>query len=54
MGIEKTIIMATLTMVGIMCLIFWHIKIDSETTWLYGIYEGLILIGFLAFLISLE
>lgn len=27
-----------LTIVGVICLIYWHKKIDSKTTWIYGIY----------------
>lgn len=34
------IILGTLiiTVVGIICLVKWHKKIDSEVTWVYGIY----------------
>ena len=30
--------MTILIIVGIASLIYWHKKIDSETTWIYGIY----------------
>lgn len=30
--------MIILILVGIVSLIYWHKKIDSETTWIYGIY----------------
>lgn len=41
----KTIIsMTILVIVGIVSLIYWDKKIDSETTWIYGIYVTIILI----------
>lgn len=39
---------------GVMSLIFWHKKIDSKTTWIYGIYILIILIAFLFVLIGFE
>lgn len=39
---------------GIISLILWHKKIDSETTWIYGIYILIILIAFLFVLIGFE
>jgi len=35
---KAIIAIAIILIVSIICLIFWHIKIDSETTWIYGIY----------------
>lgn len=46
--------MVILTIVGISSLIHWHRKIDSETTWVYGIYVGLMLILSLFVFIGLE
>lgn len=46
--------MTILTIVGIVSLIYWHKKIDSETTLIYGIYIGLILILSLFVLKALE
>ena len=43
-----------ITIVGIISLIYWHRKIDSETTWAYGIYIGLNIILSLFVLIGLE
>ena len=43
-----------ITIVGISALIYWHKKIDSETTWIYGIYVGAHIILFLFVLIGLE
>ena len=42
------------SIVGIIVLIQWHKKIDSETTWIYGIYVGIWIILLLFLLISLE
>ncbi len=42
-----------LMIVGIIALIFWHKKIDSNTTWIYGIYILIQLILFLFVLIGL-
>lgn len=39
---------------GIISLIFWHKKIDSKTTWIYGIYISIIFIVSLFVLIELE
>lgn len=46
--------MLILTIVGVISLIYWHKKIDSETTWLYGIYVVLNLIFSLFVLIGVE
>lgn len=55
MGLFRIILgMTILTVTGIAVLIHWHKKIDSETTWLYGIYVGLILILSLFVLIAFE
>ncbi len=43
-----------LIIVGIISLCFWHKKIDSETTWIYGIYVILQLIISLFVLIGIE
>ncbi|MGN1012259.1 MAG: hypothetical protein ACI4ON_00290 [Clostridia bacterium] len=40
--------------VGILSLIEWHKKIDSETTWIYGIYVVICIILSLFVLIELE
>ena len=42
------------SIVGIIVLIQWYKKIDSETTWIYGIYVGICIILSLFLLISLE
>lgn len=42
------------TIVGIIVLIKWHKEIDSETTWIYGIYTVLQIILSLFVLIGLE
>ena len=34
----KIVTQAIVTIVMIICLIFWHKKINSTTTWIYGIY----------------
>lgn len=39
---------------GVMSLIFWHKKIDSKKTWIYGIYISIIFIVSLFVLIELE
>ncbi len=46
--------MAILIIAGIISLILWHKKIDSKTTWIYGIYIGIILIFSLFVLKGLE
>ena len=46
--------MLILIIAGILSLIWWHKKIDSETTWIYGIYIIVILIFSLFALIALE
>ena len=43
--------MTVITIIAIICLIFWQKKVDSETTWIYGIYVAIILILFLFVLI---
>lgn len=50
------VILGTLiiTILGIIVLIKWHKEIDSETTWLYGIYIFLQIILSLFVLITLE
>lgn len=41
----KVIILETILIVaGIVCLICWYKKIDSKTTWIYGIYIAIQLI----------
>lgn len=42
------------TTVGIIVLVKWHKEIDSETTWIYGIYVILNIILSLFLLIELE
>lgn len=49
--ISGTLIVA---IVGIIVLIQWHKKIDSKTTWIYGIYVGICVILSLFLLISFE
>lgn len=35
----KILITGTIiAIIGIICVLFWHKKIDSDTTWIYGIY----------------
>lgn len=46
--------MAIITIAGIISLIMWHKEIDSETTWIYGIYIGINLILSLFVLKGLE
>lgn len=46
--------MIILILAGIVSLIYWHKKIDSETTWIYGIYIMIQLIAFLFVLIALQ
>lgn len=46
--------MTILTVAGIISLIGWHKEVDSKTTWIYGIYIGIMLIVFLFVLIALE
>ena len=48
------LIMMILAITGIGCLIYWHKKIDPNTTWVYGIYIAIILIIFLFVLLNLE
>lgn len=51
----KVIIIETILVIaGIICLTYWHKKIDSETTWIYGIYIVIQLIVFLFVLIGLQ
>lgn len=49
--ISGTVILA---IVGIIVLFKWHKEIDSETTWIYGIYVLIQLILSLFVLIGLE
>lgn len=51
---ESVICEGILVIVGIICLIFWHKKIDSETTWVYGIYVVIVLSLLLFVLIGLK
>lgn len=51
---EVLIGMTILIIVGIASLIYWHKKIDSETTWIYGIYVIIQLILSLFVLKALE
>ncbi len=51
---EVKIGMTILIIAGIISLILWHKKIDSKTTWIYGIYIGIILIFSLFVLKGLE
>lgn len=46
--------MTILIIAGIISLVYWHKKIDSETTWIYGIYIVIILIFSLFVLKALE
>lgn len=41
---KDVVTMAILTILGVICIIFWHKKIDSDTTYVYGIYVIAILI----------
>lgn len=51
----KVIICESILLItGIISLICWNKKIDSETTWIYGIYIGLNLILSLFVLIGIE
>lgn len=43
-----------ITIAGIIVLVKWHKEIDSETTWIYGIYIVLQIILSLFVLIKLE
>ncbi len=43
-----------ITVVGIVVLIYWHKKIDYETTWIYAVYILLNIILSLFVLIGLE
>ena len=52
---EKVIISESiLIIIGVISLIFWHKKIDSETTWIYGVYILIQLILWLFVLIGLQ
>lgn len=46
--------MVILIITGIVSLIYWYKKIDRETTWVYAVYVGIILIFSLFVLIGLE
>ncbi len=43
-----------ITVVGIAVLIYWHKKIDHETTWIYAVYVLLNIILSIFVLIGLE
>ena len=43
-----------LLLVGIVSLVYWYKKIDSESTWIYGIYVIIQIILWLFVLINLE
>lgn len=43
-----------LVTVGIVSLIYWHKKIDADTTWVYAIYIAIIIILSLFALITIE
>ena len=47
-------IIGIIIIIGIICLIYWHKKIDSETTWVYGIYIVIVIILFSLVLLKLE
>lgn len=51
---EVLVGMIILIIVGILSLIYWHKEIDSETTWIYGIYVIIQLIFSLFVLKALE
>lgn len=46
--------MIVLIIVATVSLIYWHKKIDSESTWIYGIYVGMQVIACLFVLKALE
>ena len=46
--------MSILVIAGIISLIGWHKEINPKTTWIYGIYIGIILILSLFVLKALE
>lgn len=50
---KDVVTMAILTILGVICIIFWHKKIDSDTTYVYGIYVIAILIFSLFALIKI-
>ena len=43
-----------LVTVGIVSLIYWHKKIDADTTWVYAIYIAIIIILSVFALITIE
>lgn len=43
-----------IAIIGIAVLIDWHKNIDSDTSWIYGIYVGIHIILSLFVLIALE
>ena len=51
---KAILVMLILIITGIVCLIYWHKKIDPNTTWVYGIYIVIILIIFLFVSLGLE
>lgn len=46
--------MVILIIVGLISLIYWHKRIDCQTTWVYAVYIIIILILSLFVLIGLE
>ncbi len=46
--------MVIISIIGTIALVIWHKKIDSETTWIYGIYVGMNIILSLFVLIGFE
>ncbi len=52
---QKIIISESILIIaGVLSLIYWHKKIDSKTTWIYGIYILVQLIFFLFVLIGIQ
>ena len=43
-----------IAIVGLVVLVDWYKNIDSDTTWIYGIYVGIYIILSLFVLIALE
>lgn len=43
----------TVIIASILAITFWHKKIDSETTWVYGIYVVIIVILYLFAVINI-
>ena len=51
---KDIITMLIIGVVGVICTIFWYKKIDSETTYIYGIYAIIVFIFCLFALKALE